>query len=89
MSNILANGKNIKKNTLTGTTSPVVHWLRLPAPNAGVRAQLCPTLCNPMDCTPPGSSVHAIFQVRILERVVNAGGYVQSLVKELNITSRN
>ena len=24
--------------------------------------QLCPTLCNPMDCSPPGSSVHAIFK---------------------------
>ena len=29
--------------------------------------QLCPTLSNPMDCSPPGSSVHAIFQARILE----------------------
>ena len=30
-------------------------------------AQLCPTLCNPVDCSPPGSSVHGILQVRILE----------------------
>ena len=30
-------------------------------------AQLCPTLCDPMDCSPPGSSVHGIFQARILE----------------------
>ena len=29
--------------------------------------QLCPTLCHPMDCSPPGSSVHAILQARILE----------------------
>ena len=28
--------------------------------------QLCPTLCNPMDCSLPGSSVHGILQVRIL-----------------------
>ena len=37
---------------------------------ACVRAQLlqsCPILCNPMDCNPPGSSVHGIFQARILE----------------------
>ena len=27
------------------------------------------TLCNPMDCNPPGSSVHGIFQARILEWV--------------------
>ena len=29
--------------------------------------QLCPTLCNPMDCSPPGSSVHGIFQARVPE----------------------
>ena len=28
--------------------------------------QLCPTPCDSMDCSPPGSSVHGIFQVRIL-----------------------
>ena len=32
-------------------------------------AQLCPTLCNPVDCSPPGSSVHGILQARILEWV--------------------
>ena len=29
--------------------------------------QSCPTLCDPMDCSPPGSSVHGILQARILE----------------------
>ena len=29
----------------------------------------CPALCYPMDCRPPGSSVHRIFQARILEWV--------------------
>ena len=32
-------------------------------------AQSCPTLCDPMDCSPPGSSVHGILQARILEQV--------------------
>ena len=32
-------------------------------------AQACPTLCNSMDCRPPGSSVHGILQERILEWV--------------------
>ena len=32
-------------------------------------AQSCPTLCDPMDCSTPGSSVHEIFQARILEWV--------------------
>ena len=30
-------------------------------------AQSCPTLCNPVDGSPPGSSVHGIFQARVLE----------------------
>ena len=30
-------------------------------------AQSCPTLSHPMDCSPPGSSVHGIFQARVLE----------------------
>ena len=29
--------------------------------------QSCPTLCDSVDCSPPGSSVHGIFQARILE----------------------
>ena len=31
--------------------------------------QLCPTFCDPIDCSPPGSSVHGILQARILEWV--------------------
>ena len=30
-------------------------------------AQLCPTLHDPIDCSPPGSSVHGILQARVLE----------------------
>jgi len=30
-------------------------------------AQSCLTLSDPMDCSPPGSSVHGIFQARVLE----------------------
>ena len=30
-------------------------------------AQSCPTLCDPMDCSPPGFSIHGIFQARVLE----------------------
>jgi len=41
--------------------------------NTGVHACLvaesCPTLCDPVDYSPPGSSVHGIFQGRILEQV--------------------
>ena len=29
--------------------------------------QSCPTLCDPTDSSPPGSSIHGIFQARVLE----------------------
>ena len=32
-------------------------------------AQLCPTVCDPMDCSLPGSSVGGLFQARVLEWV--------------------
>ena len=50
------------------------HWSGLPFPspmreneNESEVAQSCPTLRDPMDCSPPGSSVHGIFQARVLE----------------------
>ena len=33
----------------------------------GEVAQSCPTLCDPMDCSLSGSSIHGIFQARVLE----------------------
>ena len=35
-------------------------------------AQSCPTLSDPMDCSPPGSSVNGILQARVLEWVAIA-----------------
>ena len=37
-----------------------------------VVVQSCLTLCDPMDCSPPGSSLHGIFRARILEWVANS-----------------
>ena len=49
-------------------TSPVQIFYVLPAWKVKVLvAQWCPTLCDPIDCSLPGSSVHGIFQARILE----------------------
>ena len=45
------------------------HKYYSPACVCAQSLQLCPTLCDPIDCSPPGSSVHGILQVRILERV--------------------
>ena len=38
----------------------------------GKSFQMCPTLCNPMDYSSPGSSVHGILQARILEGVATS-----------------
>ena len=35
-------------------------------------AQSCPTLCDPVDCSLPGSSVHGILQARIMEQVATS-----------------
>ena len=37
-----------------------------PCLNVCLVAQSCPTLCNPLNCSPPGSSVHGVFLARIL-----------------------
>ena len=51
-------------------------------------AQSCPTLGDPMDCNLPGSSVHGIFQARVLEWVAIAfSGAYMGLVKMLNCTA--
>ena len=49
-------------------------------------AQLCPTLCDPMDCSLPGSSIHGIFQARVLEWVAIAFSYVHQQLPELTQT---
>ena len=43
------------------------HWLQFEVTSWSEVAQSCPTLCNPMDCSLPDSSVHGIFQARTLE----------------------
>ena len=44
------------------------HYIKIGRYQSEV-AQSCPTLCAPVDCSPPGSSVHGIFQAGILEWV--------------------
>ena len=43
-----------------------------------MHAQLCPILHDPMDCSPPGSSVCGIFQAKVLERVAISFSRVSS-----------
>ena len=56
--------------------------------------QSCPTLCDPMDCSPPGFSVQGIFQARVLEWVAisfsfcHKGGVI-CISEVLDISSSN
>ena len=51
----------------------------------GGGAQLCLTLCDPMDCSLPGSSVHGISQARILEWVAISSSRGSSQPRDLNL----
>ena len=46
-------------------------------------AQSCPTLCDPMDFSPPGSSVHGIVQARVLEW--GAIAFSSLIIREMQI----
>ena len=51
-------------------------------------AQSCPTLRDPMDCSLPGSSIHVIFQARVLEWVAiafSAKGDERGIIQEFGI----
>ena len=68
------------------------HWSGLPFPSPMHESesevtQSCPTLSDPMDCSPPGSSIHGIFQARVLEwgAIVNLLKYMH-LWNNLTIT---
>ena len=54
--------------------------------------QSCPTLCDPMDCSPPGSSVHGILQAKILEWVVipfsRASSWPRDLTRVFHIADK-
>ena len=48
--------------------------------------QSCPTPRDPMDCSLPGSSIHGIFQARVLEWVAIAFSNLDSILKSRDIT---
>ena len=45
----------------------LILYLKVAAAAAAKSLQSCPTLSDPMDCSLPGSSIHGIFQTRVLE----------------------
>ena len=48
-------------------TTLSMHFLCVKLKVKVLVTQSCPTLCDPIDCSPPGSSVHGILQAKILE----------------------
>ena len=54
-------------------------------------AQSCPTLHDPMDCSLPGSSIHGIFQARVLEwgAITFSGKYAYVHTISLSIKKKN
>ena len=54
-------------NFYTFTDNLDVVYYSLESESESEVAQSCPTLCNPVDCSLPGSSVHGFLQARILE----------------------
>ena len=65
---ILYQTVGVESNGISVYTSVNKAWILTCGQLCSV-APLCLTLCNPMDCSPPGFSVHGILQARILEWV--------------------
>ena len=63
-------------------------WAILGLSTAAAAAKLlqsCPTLCDPMDCSLPGFSIHGILQARILEWGAIAFSHYQLQKKQFRI----
>ena len=59
-------GSSYQKDSMTSVAKNVEKLEPLCPAGGGLVTKSCPTLCNPMDYKPPGSSVHGILQARIL-----------------------
>ena len=67
---ITNSGKGVEKREPIYIVGRNVNWCSHYDKQYVLRAQLlqsCPALCYPIDCSPPGSSVHGILQAKILE----------------------
>ena len=68
--------------------SEPVHAVHIRYERESEVAQLCPTLCDPVDYSPPGSSVHGILQARILEWVAISFSRGSSQLRDRTQVSR-
>ena len=67
----------------------ICHWQYVDVllPESEV-TQLCPTLCDPEDCSSPGSSIHGVLQARILEWVAISFSRGSSWLRDRTQVSR-
>ena len=77
------------ESELLGASLAVSAHCPLSAKKESEVAQSCPTLCDPTDCSPPGSSVHGIFQARVLEWVAVAFSALLMSVTEILKSTMN
>ena len=62
-------GPKILNNLVFGSQPRIGSWIQVAAAAAAKLLQSCPTLCDPIDSSPPGSPVPGILQARTLEWV--------------------
>ena len=67
MENCLYLGSLFPNSGVQISSSSFFHYSNILSLVKVLVAQLCPTLCDLIDCIPPGYSVHGILQARILE----------------------
>ena len=60
-------GSKLGKEYIKAVYCHPVYFTYMQNAAAAKSLQLCPTLCDPMDCSLPGSSIHGIFQATVLE----------------------
>ena len=51
-------------------------------------AQSCPTLCDPMDCSLPASSIHGIFQARVLKWAAISFSKIDVYLELINVVAQ-
>ena len=79
--------KNINKYEMPAITRSTFVFCALAAAAATTSLQSCLTLCNPIDGSPPGSSVPGILQTRTLEWVASSFSYAFLLPLEEKIVT--
>ena len=76
------NGKKIPKGDICKRLADSLCCTASIVKRVCMCAQVCPILCDPMDCSPPDSSVHRIFQARALQWVTISSSRASSQLRD-------